>query len=159
MKKQILFYRTSEVPYGIFSNFDMKHPITLKGKIWPSTEHYFQAMKFEGTEHEEYVRLSKTPKEAAAIGRDRNRPLRKDWEAVKYDIMKEAVHAKFTQHEGCKYLLLLTGDNEIVEHTTNDRIWADGGDGSGQNLLGKILMEIRTQIKFQEDELDFMKRL
>jgi ribA/ribD-fused uncharacterized protein len=50
-RARILFYRVNE-PYGFFSNFS-KHPITLNGKEWPTTEHYFQAQKFVGTPYEE----------------------------------------------------------------------------------------------------------
>jgi len=39
-----------------------------------------------------------------------------------------------------------TGDAELVEHSHNDRYWADGGDGSGQNRLGQLLMELRAQL-------------
>jgi len=74
--KQILFYRVSE-PYGQFSNF-APHPIKLKGKVWPTCEHFFQAQKFAGTEHEEAVRLAKSPMVAARMGRTRQRPLRPD---------------------------------------------------------------------------------
>ena len=51
--KRILFYRVNE-PYGEFSNF-APYPFELKGKSWPTSEHYFQAQKFAGTEHEEAV--------------------------------------------------------------------------------------------------------
>src|SRR5262245_35803464 len=77
----IHFYSTSG-EYGCFSNFS-RHPVFLKGKRWPTSEHYFQAMKFQGTEHEEKVRLCKTPSAAASMGRSRKLPLRRDWEAVK----------------------------------------------------------------------------
>ena len=144
--QKILFYRANEVPYGIFGNFDTKHPITLKGKVWPSTEHYFQAQKFAGTEYEEKVRLTEKPRDAAAMGRDRLLPLRKDWEQVKDDVMREAVRAKFTQYKDLRNILVETYDDELIEHTTNDNYWADGGDGSGKNMLGKILMEIRKEL-------------
>ncbi|MGH2516731.1 MAG: DinB family protein, partial [Ktedonobacterales bacterium] len=72
--------------YGSFSNF-AAYPITLKGKVWPTNEHYFQAQKFSGTEHEEAVRLAKSPKEAANMGSARERPLRADWEQAKDAIM------------------------------------------------------------------------
>ena len=147
MSEKILFYRANEVPYGPFGNFDTQHPITLNGKLWRSVEHYFQAQKFVGTEHEEAVRTADKPRDAAAMGRDRNRPLRADWETVKDDIMREAVRAKFTQYPALRYLLIETGDAELVEHTTNDHYWADGGDGTGKNMLGKILMEIREELR------------
>lgn len=81
------------------------------------------------------------------MGRDRSRPLRSDWEKVKDDVMREAVRAKFTQNEHLKKTLLSTGDAALVEHTVNDSYWGDGGNGKGKNMLGKILMEIREEIK------------
>ena len=142
---KIEFYKTKD-PYGEFSNFS-HHPIVVNGKAWPTTEHYFQAQKFAGTEHEEAVRLTAGPRAAAEMGRDKNLPLRTDWELVKESIMKDALIAKIEQYPKIKDLLLSTGDAEIVEHSVNDRYWADGGDGSGKNRLGVIWMEIREELQ------------
>lgn len=141
----INFYKIAD-PYGDFSNFS-KHPIHLKGKEWKTTEHYFQAQKFAGTEHEEAVRLCKGPFSCAEMGRRRDLPLRADWESVKEGIMKEALLQKITEHPQIKELLLSTGEEEIVEHTVNDSYWADGGDGSGKNRLGFLWMEIRKELR------------
>ena len=132
-------------PHGVFSNFS-RHPVEIGGKVWPTSEHYFQAQKFVGTGHEEAVRLAATPSAAARMGRDRERPLRGDWEAVKDDVMRAALRAKLAQHADVRDLLLSTGDAEIVEHTTNDRYWGDGGDGTGRNVLGRLLMELRAEL-------------
>ena len=118
----------------------------MKGLSWRTSEHYFQAQKFSGTEHEEQILYATKPLKATNMGRERHRPLRNDWEAVKNDIMREAVMAKFTQNKQLKSLLLATGDVKIIEHTSNDRYWGDGGDGSGNNMLGIILMEVRDAI-------------
>jgi ribA/ribD-fused uncharacterized protein len=104
-------------------------------------------MKFVGQPDEEEIRSIASPMIAARMGRDRKRPLRRDWEAVKDDIMRAAVLAKFTQHSALRELLLSTGDAPIIEHTTNDRYWGDSGDGSGRNMLGKILMEVRAKLR------------
>lgn len=136
--KQIRFYQVNE-PYGEFSNFS-PHPVELKGVTWPTTEHYFQAQKFVGTEHEEAVRM----------GRSRERPLRSDWEKVKDDIMREALRTKFTQHAALRSLLLKTDDAELIEHTKNDSYWGNGGDGSGKNRLGQLLMELRESLQTGE---------
>jgi ribA/ribD-fused uncharacterized protein len=141
----IHFYSTRE-EYGCFSNFS-RHPIVLMGKRWPTSEHFFQAQKFAGTAHEEEVRQAKTPTLAARLGRDRKRPLRRDWEAVKDQVMLEAVRAKFSQHEELRAILLGTGDALLVEHTENDSYWGDGGDGSGKNRLGQILMKLRDELR------------
>jgi N-glycosidase YbiA len=141
----ILFYRVSEA-YGGFSNFS-PHPFELKGRVWPTSEHYFQAQKFAGTEHEEAVRMAQSPMAAAQMGRSRERPLRPDWESVKDDIMREALRAKFNQHPALRSMLLATGDAELIENSGNDNYWADGGDGSGKNRLGQLLMDLRAQLR------------
>lgn len=143
--KRILFYRVTE-PFGAFSNFS-RHPVELKGRIWPTSEHYFQAQKFAGTEHEAAVQAAKSPMVAARMGRSRQRPLRPDWESVKDEIMREVLRAKFAQHASLRSLLLSTGEAELVEHTTNDRYWGDGGDGYGKNRLGQLLMELRCELR------------
>lgn len=142
--ESILFYRVNE-PYGEFSNFS-RHTLHLKGQLWRTVEHYFQAQKFAGTRHEEEIRLAATPMVAASMGRERKRPLRKDWEEVKESIMAEALRAKFTQHKELKARLLNTGSAKLEEHTANDRYWADGGDGTGENRLGILLMELRSAL-------------
>lgn len=143
----INFYKTRD-PFGFFSNFS-RHPVKLKDKVWPTSEHYFQAQKFVETYHEEEVRLAASPRDAADMGRDRNRPLRADWEVVKDDVMRDAVFAKFSQDKTLRKELLATEDAILVEHTENDSYWGDGGDGSGKNMLGKILMETREKLKGQ----------
>jgi ribA/ribD-fused uncharacterized protein len=145
MKQVIHFYRVSDA-YGEFSNF-AAFPIRLRGKVWPTTEHYFQAQKFAGTDHEEAIRQTASPMIAARMGRTRKKPLRRDWEAIKDDVMREAVRAKITQHAELSALLLATGDADLVEHTARDSYWGDGGDGSGMNVLGRILMEVRDELR------------
>ncbi len=85
--------------------------------------------------------------DAALEGRNRQNPLRKDWEDVKDDIMRYAVREKFRQNTVIMEDLLETGDSIIIEHTKNDSYWADGGDGTGKNMLGQILMEVRTELR------------
>lgn len=142
---KIFFLKIAE-PYGCFSNFS-KHPITVNGKEWKTTEHYYQAQKYNDPDLQEKVRLSASPWVAAQIGRDPSLPLRKDWEEVKEKIMKEALWYKVSQHTDVKDTLLSTGNNEIVEHTPRDHYWADGGDGSGKNRLGVLWMMIRDKLR------------
>jgi len=140
----IQFYGVGD-DYGCFSNF-APYPIQLGGKTWPTSEHYFQAQKFEEEHEREVVRKAKSPMIAARLGRSRKRKLRPDWESVKVSVMTEAVRAKFTQHEELRALLLSTGAAILVEHTENDPYWGDGGDGSGKNMLGQVLMRIRSEL-------------
>jgi ribA/ribD-fused uncharacterized protein len=144
MSEPILFYGVKD-EYGAFSNF-APFPIRLNGRTWPTTEHYFQAQKFPGSSHEEEIRRATSPMIAARMGRSRKRPLRRDWESAKDGIMLEALRAKFSQHPDLRKLLLETGDRPLVEHTANDQYWADGGDGSGRNRLGELLMRLREEL-------------
>ena len=68
---------------------------------------------------------------------------RKDWDEVKIDIMKKALLAKFGQHKDLRKMLVSTGKRMLVEHSPYDSFWGDGGDGTGKNWLGILLMEIR----------------
>ncbi|GCE08624.1 NADAR family protein [Dictyobacter aurantiacus] len=142
----ISFYSVREEPYGCFSNFS-GHGFKIDGVWWSTSEHYFQAQKFAGTPHEEAVRRAHSPKLAAEMGRDRKRPLRSDWESVKDDIMRRAVLHKFEAHAELRDLLLSTGNEEIVENAPGDYYWGIGRDGSGRNMLGQILMEVRSILR------------
>ena len=145
MEVPITFYTVGD-EYGCFSNFS-PHPVRLKNRTWPTSEHYFQAQKFRGTVHEEEIRRAKSPMIAARMGRSRERRLRPDWESAKDGVMMEALRAKFAQHEDLAKILLSTGDRKIVEHTKNDDYWADGGDGKGRNRLGELLMRLRSELR------------
>ena len=112
-----------------------------------TAEHYFQAMKFkDNKEYFEKIRLSALPSIAFKLGRTRDIKICKDWESIKDDVMLQALRAKFAQHDNLKKLLLSTNKRLIIEHTKNDRYWADGGDGSGKNILGKLLMQVRSEL-------------
>ena len=141
----IYFYKTNE-KYGCFSNF-AHCGFELDEKWWMTSEHYFQAQKFYGTEYVEIIRLLDNPMKAAKMGRNRNLPLREDWEEVKDDVMRKAVYAKFSQNIELKNILLDTDSEYIVENTSNDYYWGCGTNGSGKNMLGIILMEIRDKLK------------
>jgi N-glycosidase YbiA len=143
----ILFYGTKEIPYGCFSNFSAQ-PFKLGNQTWPTSEHYFQAMKFfPNWNHLKAIREMPSPMQAAKAGRSRARPLRPDWETVKDDIMRVAVLAKFEQNPEIAKILLETGDEELIENTTIDHYWGIGSTGTGLNMLGKILMETREKLR------------
>lgn len=140
----IYFYANREIPYGCFSNFSA-HGFMLASFWWPTSEHYFQAQKFVGTSHADQIRTVNTPKEAARLGRQRTRPLRSDWEHVKDNVMRNAVLCKFETHADIRDILIATGEHDLVENAPGDYYWGCGQDGTGQNRLGKILMEVREK--------------
>jgi ribA/ribD-fused uncharacterized protein len=143
----INFYRTKD-SYGDFSNF-ASFPIEIDGVRWPTSEHYFQGQKFVGQPFAEAIRNEVSPMKAAQMARQQS-GLRADWFEVRDEVMRTALHAKFTQHRSLRALLLRTGTAVLVEQTKNDSYWADGGDGTGKNRLGILLMELRSQLAATE---------
>jgi N-glycosidase YbiA len=150
----IKFYKVNE-PYGIFSNFSPSK-IILTSEIWPTVEHFFQASKFLDFNTRDRIIAMESPMDAAKEGRNRSNILRDDWEQIKDTIMYKAVKAKFLQHADLKSVLLDTGSLPIIEHTTNDDYWADGGDGLGKNMLGIILMRVRDELRKISSEPDLI---
>jgi ribA/ribD-fused uncharacterized protein len=139
---EIRFYRVGDA-YGCFSNFSA-HPIEIDDERWLTTEHYFQAMKNDDPAHRSMIQATVSPMEAARLGRTTN--LRPDWDAVKDDVMRTALRAKIDQHSDVREALLGTDTAKLIEHTVNDRYWADGGDGTGLNRLGHMLVELRDEL-------------
>ncbi len=138
------FYETNQ-PYGCFSNFS-RHPVELEGRVWLTVEHYFQAAKFTDPADVESVAHASTPFAAAQLGRERHRSLRSDWVSARDAAMLKALRAKFAQHPSIASVLASTAGSRLIEHTANDHYWADGGDGSGQNRLGELLVIVRSEL-------------
>jgi N-glycosidase YbiA len=144
----IKFYRIKE-PHGYMSNF-YRAKIFLDDKWWETTEHYYQAMKTRNPEQREQVRSAKTPQEAREIGQTVE--LHAMFDVLKDSVMKDCVMAKFVQHPDLKEKLLSTGDEELIEDSPVDWYWGCGKDGTGKNMLGKVLMEIRTALRNDKEK-------
>lgn len=141
--RPIFFYNKGEAYYE-FTNF-ADYPIVLDGARWNTSEHYFQAQKFVGTPYVAMICSMQQSREAFNFSRKPSVSSwkREDWEQIKMEVMLKALLAKFIQHKELRMLLIKTGSRQLVEHTSNDSFWGDGGDGTGQNNLGKLLMKIR----------------
>jgi ribA/ribD-fused uncharacterized protein len=143
----IKFYNRGE-PYYEFTNF-YEAIVNIDGEDWLTTEHYFQAQKFVGTPLVGTIRMMSRPREAFDKSRDpRYSPWRRsDWEDIKEDVMYKALQAKFHQHKGLGQQLRDTGDRELIKHSPYDSYWGDGGNGTGKNRLGVLLMRLRDDMK------------
>jgi len=140
----VLFYH-SDQPHGELSNFSA-HAVFLDGRIWPTTEHYYQAQKFAGTAREEEVRCAPTPTLAKRLAVEWREIRRADWSAVKEGFMLTALRAKFSQHPDLGERLIATGERTLVERSELDAYWGDAGDGTGKNRLGVLLMQVRGEL-------------
>ena len=147
VSEPIYFYRKKD-PYYQFTNFWICH-IELDGCKWPTVEHYFQHAKFiDSSLHRPTIKNAPTANQARTRGRDKKYAddIRPDWDTYRLIVMKKALHAKFTQNEELKTLLMSTDTAELIEDSPTDSFWGIGKKGSGQNHLGRLLMELRTQL-------------
>lgn len=75
---------------------------------------------------------------------------RRDWDAIKVDVMRDILRAKAAQHEYVRRKLLATGDRELVENSWRDDFWGWGPNRDGKNMLGKLWMEVRDELRATE---------
>ena len=107
----IYFYQNGQ-PYYDFTNFFVS-PITIDGKVWPTSEHYFQAQKYPTrADLQERIRKAGSPRQAFDITREPANDAFKarDWDTTKFNAMLKAVRAKFNQHQRLRDMLLGTGN-------------------------------------------------
>jgi ribA/ribD-fused uncharacterized protein len=145
---ELRFYGANPSKPGWFlSNFS-HHPILVSGKLFPTTEHYFQYMKFSETDIEwaEAIRNTKTPLEAKRLGSSRDHDLHPRWDKIRDDVMLNALRAKCEQHADVKTGLLGTGSAVLIEASPYDWYWGCGANGRGKNKLGLLLMRLREDM-------------
>ena len=137
--------------YAFLSNF---YPSTIyhDGITYPTNEHFFQAMKTLDISERKAIAAAETPGLAKRMGR--NVKLRPDWEKIKVDVMRLGLILKFTDAELAQKLIA-TGDEELVEgNWWHDNTWGNChctacSRKGGRNLLGMLLMELRTNLQYE----------
>ena len=133
-----------------FSNFS-NHSVKIDGIDYPTTEHYYQAMKFRpkyGKGDEKWaqtIAMSDTPHEAKRMGGSQKHILRSDWESVKDKVMLKALRAKARQHKDFRRALFETENAYLIEASPWDYYWGEGSKKTGKNMLGKLLMKVRDE--------------
>ncbi|MFO0974636.1 MAG: NADAR family protein [Phycisphaerae bacterium] len=130
--------------YRFLSNFWLSE-VWFEGARYPSVEHAYQAAKSLDPAERRRVAALATPADAKRAGRALS--LRPDWERAKFAVMEACVRDKFTRHAGLRAKLLATGDAVLEEgNTWGDRVWGVC-NGAGENRLGKILMQVRAELR------------
>lgn len=145
---------TFDGPNRFLSNF-YDCLVDVKGRLFASSEHAYQAAKTTSPEWQEKIRLARSPREAKHLGY--SAPLRDDWDDIKVNVMRYVLECKFAPGSALAAKLLATGDLHLQEGNHHgDDFWgvvpagvgADGQIGwRGRNYLGQLLMERREALR------------
>jgi ribA/ribD-fused uncharacterized protein len=150
--KEIRFYRANEKPFGAFSNL-FRRSIVFEGVTFSTAEHAYQAGKARRPEVREWLMAAPSPALLAMAAHGLYQwDVTPSWSRIKFDRMRGVLQAKFTQHDDLRKLLLSTGSARLVESATVDnavnRLWGEV-NGVGKNMLGELLMELRSKLAGQ----------
>ena len=129
--------------YRFLSNF-YPAEVELVGVTYPTVEHAYQASKTLIPTEREIIRAAKTPGQAKALGRRVS--IVPEWNQIRIGIMRDLLSKKFA-NKVLRAELVETGDAQLIEgNYWGDTFWGVCR-GKGQNWLGKILMEVREELK------------
>lgn len=117
-----------------------------RGVWWSSSEHAYQASKFDNPDIVEQIWLAETPGKTKWIARKYASHIRPNFHEEKRQIMREILAAKFQDQE-MREKLLATGDAVLIEGNTWGDVYWGVCDGKGENWLGILLMNVREEIK------------
>jgi ribA/ribD-fused uncharacterized protein len=144
----------------MFSNMH-EAPVQIDGVTFPTVEHYFQwskAKMFGDADIQAKIMKTASPKSVKAYGKKVKNFDAEAWDEKKDSIMRTAVKAKLMQHPDILKKLRETGTRPIAEADPRGKYWGIGTSADtskakdpsrwpGQNKMGKILMELRDELK------------
>src|SRR3546814_11365572 len=133
------FYRASEKPYGSFSNL-FRRDVVFEGEVFATSEHAYQAGKARKPAVRKWLMDAPSPALLAMAAHGLYYwDVAPGWSATKFDRMRAVLHAKFTQHDDLKAVLLSTGTARLVETATAakavNRLWGED-KGYGRSRIG-----------------------
>lgn len=158
--EQVFFY---EQDFYVLSNFSA-FSLLWGGLRFPTSEHAYHYMKFERPWADEErdgpidfngpevliaqaIYSAPSAHEAFKLAEKHKPQRRPDWDQIKVSVMRDILRAKAMQHEYVRRKLLATGNRQLIENSWRDDFWGWGPNRDGQNMLGKLWMEIRSELR------------
>lgn len=142
-KDYVGFYEREFYPFSNFSSFRLM----WKTVDFDTSEAAYHWEKFpDHPDIQAMIIQARSAHDAYKISEQYKPFRREDWDEVKVSIMLEILQAKVAQHEYVYRKLLETGTRRLVEDSWRDSFWGWGADQSGQNMLGKLWEQVRTEI-------------
>ena len=143
-KTDLVYFYPPE--YYVFDNFS-SFQIEYDGYLWPTSEHAYQASMFKETFPAVFLKIKKarSAHDAYKLAKKHKVKVPKDWNTRMKTVMKDILRHKIDQHPYVLKKLLESGKREIIEDSWRDSTWGWGEYKDGNNLLGKIWMELREE--------------
>lgn len=147
--RQIFFY---EQDFYILSNFSA-FEVEWSGFTFKTSEHLYHWMRFTISNEPNAqfiagkIMNAHSAHDAFKIAQECKASQVSNWNEIKCGFMKQILHAKADQHEYVHRKLLATGDRELIEDSWRDDFWGWGPNRDGQNMLGKLWMEVRSELR------------
>lgn len=156
--QSVFFY---ENDFYVLSNFSA-FQVAWEGRTYQTSEHCYQSLKFDYQAKTfekrlavraiyQSVFLAPSAHEAFKIAEANTAFRRPGWEDIRVLLMKSILRAKAIQHDYVYTKLLDTGNRELIEDSWRDDFWGWGSTCNGQNMLGKLWMEIRAELREKEN--------
>ena len=140
---QVFFY---EQEFYVLSNFS-SFTLMWKNLRFDTSEAAYHWEKFpDHPTIQHQIRMAISAHVAYKIAEHNKALRRSDWDEVKVHIMRRLLREKVKQHEYVKRKLIETGDRQLIEDSWRDDFWGWGPNKNGQNMLGKLWMEIRATL-------------
>lgn len=154
LRSECVIVRRTKEDFGGLSNMAAGFPLAVNGVRIRTSEALYQACRFPHLpELQRSIIGQHSPMTAKMKGKPFLQETRPDWDTVKFKIMRWCLRVKLAQNfDAFGRLLLATKDRPIVEQSNKDDYWGariapDEETLTGQNVLGRLLMELRERLK------------
>jgi len=124
-----------------------KKPIVFEDREFPTGEHAYQFAKFRDKDTREWALNAPKPHLLSILCHGLfSWDIVPNWGEIKVDRMYNVLRAKFSDNI-LRQKLLDTGNSILIENSKTDSFWGIGKKGKGKNMLGKLLMKVREEIR------------
>lgn len=158
-KKEAITFKSTKGKFGELSNMAPNFPIIINGININNVELLYQALRYPHLPIiQEKILNHKSPISAKKFAREYIEQTRIDWNKNRFKIMKFCIQLKYYYNqETFGEILLNTKNRPIVEFTYEDKVWGATDEGDyyeGTNALGRLLMELRENVRNNQFSLE-----
>jgi ribA/ribD-fused uncharacterized protein len=155
-RQECITFRKTAEKFGGLSNMAGGYLLKVNEVQILTSEALYQACRFPHMPEVQRLIIAErspmTAKMKSKPYRDNSRP---DWDIVRTKVMRWCLQVKLIQNwDKFSQLLLETGNLPIVEDSRKDDFWGAKPEDekilTGANVLGRLLMQVREQIKSGE---------